>query len=178
MWLAQQVQPDVPYTIALYLEIDHHVDVDRLSSACESAAAHFGLAFVRVDISNGDPVFVADTTLSQRVRCVDLRHSADPIGEAIRWMESDYRKPVDLANDRLTIFVLFRVADDLSYFYLRSHHLLTDGYGATNFIRHVAAGYSAPAPSITPIDFSEYPLIHDADQKYLKSRRFDSDAHY
>jgi len=26
MWLAQQYWPDIPFTIALYLEIDHYVD--------------------------------------------------------------------------------------------------------------------------------------------------------
>src|ERR1700756_3809644 len=120
IWLAQQVWPDVPYNIALYLEINHNVDVDRLSSACESAAAHFGTAFARVDTSNVEPVFIADSTRSPRFLCIDLRDSADPRGEAIRWMESDYRKPVDVATDELLAFVLFRVADDHCYFYLRS----------------------------------------------------------
>jgi amino acid adenylation domain-containing protein len=179
MWLAQQVWSEIPFTIAGYLEIDHHVDVDRLSLACESACARFGWTFVRVDMSNGEPVLIADTTRSQRLRYVDLRHRADPIGDALRWMADDYRKPLDLYNDDLIVFVLFHVADDVSYMYLRSHHLLFDGYGTLNIVRHVGAEYSASSPTITPIDFSEFALIRDADTKYLQSPRFESDgAHW
>ena len=94
-------------------------------------------------------------------------------------MESEYRQPLDLAKDPLFVFVLLRLADHLSYFYLRSHHLVLDGYGAANAVRHIAAVYSGGlAPSTESIDFSDLGLIRDADRKYLQSSRFESDAAY
>ncbi|WP_142283646.1 hypothetical protein, partial [Mycobacterium gordonae] len=40
MWAVQQLRPEVPYDIAGFLAIGHHVEVERLTVACESAAAH------------------------------------------------------------------------------------------------------------------------------------------
>ena len=94
------------------------------------------------------------------------------------WMNTDYRQPIDLVRDRLTNFALLRITDNLSYFYLRTHHVLVDGYGATNLIRHVAAVYSGSLPDTGEVDFSEFALIRDADQKYQQSSRSTSDAEY
>ena len=69
-------------------------------------------------------------------------------------MDEDYRQPVDLFHDRLTNFALLRITDNLSYFYLRTHHVLIDGYGANNLIRHVAAVYSGAVPETGEVNFS------------------------
>ena len=66
----------------------------------------------------------------------------------------------------------------MSYFYLRTHHVLFDGYGANNLIRHIAAVYSGSVPGTGEVDFSEFALIRDADQKYQRSSRSHADAEY
>ncbi len=93
-------------------------------------------------------------------------------------MNNDYRQPVDLVRDRLTDCALLRITDNLSYFYLRTHHVLFDGYGANNFIRYIAAVYSGSAPDTGEVDFSEFALIRDAAQKYQQSSRSHADAEY
>jgi hypothetical protein len=93
-------------------------------------------------------------------------------------MNNDYRRPMDLVRDRLTNFALLRIADNLSYFYVRTHHVLCDGYGAYNFIRHVAAVYSGSVPDTAEVDFSEFALLRDADRKYQQSSRSLADAEY
>nr|WP_166460488.1 condensation domain-containing protein [Mycobacterium paragordonae] len=74
--------------------------------------------------------------------CIDLRAEPDPVEAAHRWMNDNYHRPIDLLGDQLTDLALLRITDNLSYFYLRAHHVLFDGYGAYNFIRHIAAAYS------------------------------------
>ncbi|WP_439117402.1 amino acid adenylation domain-containing protein [Mycobacterium marseillense] len=178
LWAAQQLRPEIPYNFAGYLAIDHDVDADKLMAACESAAARFGTPCARLSLEDGEPVFIVDRTFPLTLCCVDLRAEADPAGAAHSWMEDDYRRPVDLLTDRLINFALLRIADDLSYFYLRTHHVLVDGYGANNIIRHVAAVYSGDRPHTGEVDFSAFALLPEADRKYQQSSRSTADAEY
>src|SRR5271168_3175354 len=156
IWAAQQLRPEVPYNFAAFLAIDHDVDADRLMVACESAATRFGTPCARLSLDDGEPVFIVDRSFPQTLRCIDLRAERDPVAAARSWMNNDYRHPVDLVRDRLTEFALLRITDNLSYFYLRTHHVLFDGYGATNLIGHVAAVYSGSVPDTADVDFSEF----------------------
>jgi len=179
IWAAQQLRPEIPYNFAGYLAIDHHVDAEKLMVACESAVARYGTACARLSLDDGgEPVFVVDRSFPQALCCVDLRAESEPVAAARNWMENDYCRPVDLLGDRLTHFALLRITDDLSYFYLRTHHVLVDGFGANNLIRHVAAVYSGSVAGTADVDFSEFALIRDADLLYRGSSRSRGDAEF
>src|ERR1700722_2107858 len=181
IWAAQQLRPEVPYNFAAFMAIDHDVDADRLTVACEAAATRFGTPCARISLDDGEPVFIVDRSFAQTgiLRCIDLRAECDPVAAASSWMNNDYRQQLDLVRDRLTNFALLRITDNLSYFYLRTHHVLTDGYGANNFIRHVAAVYSGSVPDTAEVvDFSEFALIRDEDRNYQQSSRSRADAEY
>ncbi len=179
IWAAQQLVPEVPFNIAGFMAVDHHVDADRLMVACESAAARFGTPCARLSLANGEPVFMVERSLPQTLRCIDLRAECDPVAAASSWMNNNYRQPIDLVRDRLTDLALLRITDNLSYFYVRTHHILCDGYGANNLFRHIAAVYSGSVAATTAeVDFSEFALIRDADRKYQQSSRSHADAEY
>ncbi|EUA05829.1 condensation domain protein [Mycobacterium kansasii 732] len=181
IWVLQQLWPEVPYVIAGFLAIDHHVDVERLTVACETAAARFGTQCALLSLVDSEPVFMVDRSLPQSLRslrCIDLRAESDPVAAAHSWMNNNYHRPIDLVSEQLTDLALLRITDNLSYFYLRAHHVLFDGYGANNFIQHIAAAYSGSVADITEVDFSEFALIRDADQKYQQSARSHADAEY
>lgn len=179
MWAAQQLQPGVPYNFAGYFAIDHFVDVERLSVACRAAAARFGTPCARLALGDdGEPVFMVDRSFRQTARSIDFRAECDPVAAAHRWMNNEYRQPVDLFRDRLTDFALLRISDEMSYFYLRIHHVLCDGYGALNIVRHIAAVYSGSVEATTEVDFSEFALLREADRKYQESSRSAIDSEY
>lgn len=178
IWAAQQIRPEVPYNFAGYLAIDHAVDAQRLMVACESGAARFGTPCARVALVDGEPVFVVDRTFPENLRCIDFTGEVDPASAAHNWMGDDYRRPLDLACDRLTEFVLLRITGNLSYFYLRTHHVLIDGFGTHNLIRHVAAVYSGAEPHQGEVDFTDFAVIRGADRQYQASTRSHTDAEY
>ncbi|MBF4998024.1 amino acid adenylation domain-containing protein, partial [Nocardia sp. BSTN01] len=178
IWAAQQLRPEVPYNVAAFLTIDHDVDAERLMVACESAATRFGTPCARLSLDDGEPVFIVDRSFPHTLRCIDLRAESDPESAAHDWMDNDYHRPFDVTRDRLTDFVLLRITDDQSYFYLRTHHVLLDGYGADNLMRHIAAVYSGATPVTGEVDFSELDLIRTADRKYQQSSRSRADAEY
>ncbi|WAC90406.1 amino acid adenylation domain-containing protein [Mycobacterium sp. Aquia_213] len=178
IWVAQELRPEVPYNFAGYVEINHDVDAEKLMAACESAATRFGTPCARLTLDASEPVFVLDHSVPQTLQCVDLRAESDAVAAARSWMDDDYRRPVDVVRDRLTNFVLLRITEALSYFYLRVHHVLFDGFGAYSFVRHVAEVYSGAAAHTGEVDFSEFALIRAADEKYQQSSRSHADAEY
>ncbi|TDZ76900.1 non-ribosomal peptide synthetase [Mycobacteroides salmoniphilum] len=178
IWVAQQLRPEVPYNFAGFVTIDHDVDAEKLMVACESMAARFGTPCARLSIEGGEPVFVVDRSFPEIMPCIDLRAERDAVAAARRWMDEEYRRPIDLLSERLTHFALLRIADDLSYFYMRTHHVLLDGYATNNLLRHVAYVYSGSVAAETDVDFSEFAVIREADQKYHQSSRSDADFEY
>ncbi len=178
IWVAQQLRPEVPYNFAGFVTIDHDVDAEKLMVACESMAARFGTPCARLSIEDGEPVFVVDRSFPEAMPCIDMRSERDAVAAARRWMDEEYRRPIDLLSERLTYFALLRIADDLSYFYMRTHHVLLDGYATNNLLRHIAAVYSGSVAAETDVDFSEFAVIRAADQKYQQSSRSDADFEY
>ncbi|QCH24464.1 non-ribosomal peptide synthetase [Mycobacteroides salmoniphilum] len=178
IWVAQQLRPEVPYNFAGFVTIDHDVDAEKLMVACESMAARFGTPCARLSIEDGEPVFVVDRAFPETMPCIDMRAERDAVAAARRWMDEEYRRPIDLLSERLTYFALLRVADDVSYFYMRTHHVLLDGYATNNLLRHIADVYSGSVVAETDVDFSEFSVIREADQKYQQSSRSDADFEY
>ncbi|OHT87963.1 non-ribosomal peptide synthetase [Mycobacteroides saopaulense] len=178
IWVAQQLRPEVPYNFAGFVTIDHDVDAERLMVACESMAARFGTPCARLSLQDGEPVFVVDRSFPETMPCIDLRAEPDAVAAARRWMDEEYRRPVDLLVERLTYFALLRIADELSYFYMRTHHVLLDGYATNNLLRHIADVYSGTVAAETDVDFSEFAVLREADQKYQGSSRSEADFEY
>ncbi|MEU9807292.1 amino acid adenylation domain-containing protein [Mycobacterium sp. NPDC050853] len=178
IWAAQQLRPEVPYNFAGFLTIDHDVDAERLMVACESMAARFGTPCARLSVEDGEPIFVIDRSFPETMHCIDLRAERDAVAAARRWMDEEYRRPIDLLGDRLTHFALLRIADDVSYFYMRTHHVLLDGYATNNLLRHIADVYSGSVAAETEVDFSEFSVIREADLKYRQSSRSAADFEY
>ncbi|WP_231986682.1 condensation domain-containing protein, partial [Mycobacterium sp. 852002-40037_SCH5390672] len=179
IWTAQLLQPEVSYNFAGYVVIDHDVDGEKLTEACKAATRRFGTPCARPSLEDGEPVFIVDRSIPQTLRCIDLRVERDPVAAAGRWMKNDYRQPFNALRDRLCDLALLRITDNLSYFYMRTHHVLFDGYGANNFVRYIAAIYSGSVlDTADVVDFSEFALIRDAELKYQQSSRCDADAEY
>ncbi|MCW2661376.1 MAG: hypothetical protein JWP83_2528, partial [Mycobacterium sp.] len=179
IWAAQQLQPETPYNFGAFLAVDHHVDAERLMLACEAAATRFGTPCARLSVEDGEPVFIVDRSFPKALRIINLQNEPDAVAAARSWMNNDYRRPIDLVRDRLIEFVLLRITGQLSYFYLRTHHVLFDGFGADNLIRHVAAVYSGSVPPDTgEVDFSAFGLIRESERKYQGSSRSRADAEY
>src|SRR5262249_26780049 len=71
-----------------------------------------------------------------------------------------------------------RLADNLSYFYLRTHHVICDGYGANSFIRHIAAVYSGAVADTGEVDFSGVSVLRGGGRGDQESSRSRVDAEY
>ncbi|MGO3326350.1 amino acid adenylation domain-containing protein [Gordonia sp. (in: high G+C Gram-positive bacteria)] len=147
MWFAENMSPDYSVNVAQYLDIrdvDRRLDVDLFDSIHHESARELQSAFTRLVDNDGELMQTIDFSLPFTLEHIDFRSHEDPVAAAEDWMNTDYRRPVDLlARVPLARAGLLRVADDRVFWYLRGHHLLMDGVAALNNVLWLVDRYNA-----------------------------------
>ncbi|WP_067540207.1 non-ribosomal peptide synthetase [Nocardia crassostreae] len=146
-WVAQQLYPEVPNTVALYLELRGPFEVEALRECAGKAAWELQSPHVRFRLDGGYPRQVLDPDAFAPMDYEDLTDHPDPEAAALVWMEHDHASALDLLTDRLTVARLFRVDDGVHLLYLRSHHIVLDGLGAASVLQRTFELYSATMDS-------------------------------
>ncbi|MEU4344825.1 amino acid adenylation domain-containing protein, partial [Nocardia sp. NPDC023852] len=182
IWYAQHVDPHVPINIAQYVDLHGELDLEVLREALIRASDELGSGFLRIVERDGEPYQYIDYTIpdSDKVYYVDLRGEADPEAAAMAWMRAEYGRPLNLTEDRLMRIAGLQLADDHWYWYLRSHHIALDGFGAMTNLGRVAEHYTAilNGTEATPAKATGLRTLYDQEIAYRGSTRFDSDKAY
>ncbi|MFE9580771.1 amino acid adenylation domain-containing protein [Nocardia sp. NPDC006044] len=142
-WVAQQLQPAVPITVAMYLDLSGPLDVALMSRCARRAARELQSPNLRFRLVDGYPQQYVDATAELSMRVVDVTDRTDPVAAAQEQMERDYNAPLDPLADDLTVATVFRTAPDHHLLYLRSHHIVVDGVGAAAVLRRTGELYRA-----------------------------------
>ncbi|WP_083870788.1 non-ribosomal peptide synthetase [Nocardia aobensis] len=180
LWYAQRIRPDVPLTIAQYVEIHGDLDVGRLLYSIERFGAETQVGQLRVVEIDGVPQQVVDSAHRPGWARIDLRKEPDPRAAALRWMNEHASSPIDIEHEPLTINVVLRVGDQDYIWYCRAHHIVIDGYGAMNALTRTAEIYTALENHTEPSVSRATPLaeIYAGESRYRESSRFRADQEY
>ncbi len=111
---------------------------------------------------------------------LDLRGEPDPLAAAQQWMRSEMRVPIALQDPTLFRFALIRVADELTIWFQKCHHIIIDATGRRLLSERTAcryralrAGVGVPAlQAATPED------VLDAERRYAASDSHELDRAY
>lgn len=143
-WVAQELYPEVPNTVAMYLEIRGPLRAELLRECTARAAWELQSPHLRFRLSGGYPEQFLDPDAFAPMGSQDL--TARPVPAAIalaaEWMEREHSSPLNLFSDRLTVATLFHVGPDIHLLYLRSHHIVLDGLGAAVVLRRAVELYT------------------------------------
>ena len=142
-WLAQQMHPNAPVTVAMYLDIEGAFDVGLAKQCARRAARELESPQLRLCVVDGYPRQYVDSEAQLRFDTLDLTSEANPVAAALDRMECDYSAPLDPLTEELTVAVVFAVAPNRHLLYLRSHHIVLDGVGAAAVLRRTAELYRA-----------------------------------
>ncbi|GAB0104123.1 non-ribosomal peptide synthetase [Nocardia sp. JMUB6875] len=181
-WVAQQLFPAVPNTVALYLELTGALERELLQECGARAARELESPLLRFRLVDGLPRQYADPEAFEPAPFVDLRDNTDPLGAALELMEADYGSPLDLLTDPLTVATVYRLGAERHLLYLRSHHIVLDGLGAAALLRRTTELYSATldseaAPRNEPSFLTVAEILED-EREYLGSARCRIDREY
>ncbi|UFS98656.1 non-ribosomal peptide synthetase [Nocardia huaxiensis] len=180
LWYAQRIRPDIPLTIAQYVDIHGDLDVGRLLYAIERFGSEAEVGHVRLLEIDGVPHQVVDPTWRPGWARIDLREEPDPRAAALAWMNDHASSPIDIENDPLTINVVLRTGDSDWIWYTRGHHIVIDGYGAMNATTRAAEIYTALENQTEPVVSRATPLatIYGDESRYRETSRFRADGDY
>ncbi len=146
IWFAQQLdEGGAAFITAECLELRGPVDLDLLASAIRTAVDEAEGLHVRLDTDGELPVQRPHAPGDWPLPVVDLRDEEDPDAAVLAWTRSAWRRPLDLATDRLFDEALLRVADDRTAWFQRVHHLAADAMGLSLIARRAAEIHSALA---------------------------------
>ncbi len=177
LWYAQRLAPDNPaFNTAHAVWIEGALDVAAFARAADQAAQEAeALALRIVEDAQGVPGQWLDPQHTPTLQVLDLSDQPDPAAAAREAMQRDRLSPVDPARDRLSQQRLFLLGPARSVWYLRVHHLATDGYGMGLLTERVCALYAGhpQQAAVAPLQ----PVLEE-DTQYRDSERRTRDAAY
>ncbi|MET7771004.1 amino acid adenylation domain-containing protein [Nocardia sp. NPDC005366] len=180
LWYAQRIRPDVPLTIAQYIEFRGDLDIGRLLYAAERYGAESQAGYVRLIEIDGVPHQYIDLNWRPGWGRMDLRDEDDPRAAALQWMHEHAGSPIDVEHDPLNTNVILRVGDAEYFWYARAHHIVIDGYGSMTAMTRVAEIYTALEDRTEPTvsRATDLAAIYAGESAYRASKRFVSDRDY
>ena len=178
LWYAQELQPEIPYTIAQYLELRGDLDTRLIRAACEQAARDVESGFLFLERIGNHTYQTVRPDVPDSVGYVDLRGSEDPEGAAHRWMTRRYSRRLDPLRDRLIGTTLLQLADDRFFLSSYAHHIALDGHGAMVMLARSAELYTAwvdgaeapPFRGLTVARLREMDAAYEVSDRRLRDR--------
>ncbi len=134
-WLLDPAAPT--FRVADLVEITGDVDLAAFAEAVERTLADVQALSWRI-VEDADGWCQEEAAAQPRVDVRDVRSDADPRATARAWIDADLAVDDGSFGDAQ---VLWRIADDVVWWYQRYHHARVDGWSVAAITRRVARRY-------------------------------------
>ncbi|ROP35987.1 non-ribosomal peptide synthetase [Saccharothrix texasensis] len=178
IWYGQRLNPDNVFVMSEYLEIHGAVDVALFEEALRRTVLEAETVQVRfAEDADGVWQFLAP---DPHLHYFDHTDRADPVGDAVAWMDDDLYRPMDLERGPLSVDALFKVDTDRYLYYQRNHHVIADGVSGRIFTDRLATVYSAlvAGEEVPPGAFATLQQYLDDDAAYRASDTYRRDQEH
>src|ERR1700712_133403 len=145
LWFAQELIGKVAANnIAELITINGLVDEGKFRDAVRVTILEAESLRVRIE-QVGEEIFQRlDPDRDPQVATIDVSGDPDAVTTIKDWVSLDLGRSVNFdAGDPLYTFALFKVSSEKYIWYLRSHHVVCDGYSGMLVARRVAEIYTA-----------------------------------
>ncbi|MGV9672577.1 amino acid adenylation domain-containing protein [Gordonia sp. NPDC003504] len=175
IYYAQQLDPDVPMSVAAYAEFHDAIDgeVMRRAVAATAAETESGLLTL-VDTEDGEPLVRVDRDRVIPLGRRDFSSEPDPRAAALAWIDDHRSRSTDLMTDSLLETYLLTLGPQHHIWYCWGHHLAFDGYAAMYMMLRVAAHYTALSDDVTvaPATTASMSQVAEIDRTWRESDRY------
>lgn len=175
LWYAQRLAlAPAAFNTAHAVWLDGPLDIVRFSAAADQMATEAqSLALRFAERADGVPEQWRDTAHVPHLQVVDVSGERDPAQSARAAMDRDRLTPVDPQRDRIAQQRLFVLGPQKHVWYLRVHHLATDGYGMALAGERLCALYAGEEAQAALQPWS--PVLEE-DAAYCRGERRSTDA--
>jgi amino acid adenylation domain-containing protein len=183
IYYAQLLDPEVPMSVAAFVEFHGEIDPGLLARAVADTAGETESGLLRLAEAESDdqePRVIVDHGRRVELGRRDFTDQDDPRAAALAWIDEHRARTVDLFADPLLETHLLRIGPNHAIWYCWGHHLAFDGYAAMYMMVRVAQRYTAFTSAVAVPDASVATLaqIADLDAQYRSSTRFTEDRNY
>jgi surfactin family lipopeptide synthetase A len=110
-------------------------------------------------------------------RYLDFSHYEDSLERGLDWMQSDIKHKRALAEEIFTCRI-FKLADNKHYWYVKTHHIIFDGFSMSLFFEKVAKVYNdtlSEEELLIKEPVYNYSKFIDWERKYKESPKYNQD---
>ncbi|MFI9511284.1 amino acid adenylation domain-containing protein [Nocardia sp. NPDC052566] len=182
VWLSQQLDHDVPFNLAVYLDISSEIeiDLDTMCAAARQMISETPTLLVNAVTEAGAPRLIRRELGAWTPTVVDLAGSGTAPDDAMRLMAELAQTGFDLEHDYLFRIHLIRQSAQRIFICYVSHHIVSDGAAAALLAGRLLELYSAAvsgtaAPVVTNLDIAAF---HADSTRYRESERFGRDRDF
>ncbi|WP_018180537.1 non-ribosomal peptide synthetase [Jongsikchunia kroppenstedtii] len=182
IYYAQLLDPEVPMSVAAFVEFHAAVDPTVMDRAVADTADETESGLLRLVKPEDDtePRVLVDRDRRIELGRRDFSDADDPRAAALAWIDEHRARTVDLFADPLLETYLLRLGPDHTIWYCWGHHLAFDGYAAMYMMVRVAQRYTAitGATEVPGAAVATIAEIAEIDRAYRDSSRFAEDREY
>ncbi|MCW3467115.1 non-ribosomal peptide synthetase [Chitinophaga nivalis] len=146
VYVDQLINPDVVYyNIGGYIQLVGKLDKEKLLEAVRSLPQIFDVLKMRFDLSDPVPTgYVVDDYTEMELPELDF-HAKGMSREACdQWVTEQLATPFTFDKSKLLIDqYLIKISEEEHWFYQKTHHLVSDGFGTSALNQYVAQRYKA-----------------------------------
>lgn len=137
-------------------------------------------ARIQITERNSDVFQYFEPYSRRRLRVLDFSGNGDPKLAASVWAETEFRKPFVLLEEPLFEFAMVKASEDLNGYFIKVHHLVSDGWSFQIMTEHIYRYYSKlrSGQRIEPEQGNGYADYIAEEQDYLCSARYEKSKHY
>ncbi len=160
MWFLDQWKPDSSlYNIPGAWRLRGPLDVGALRQSLQTIVQRHEVLRTRFKAVADEPVQVIDPTAVVELPVIDLSALPDAEREIETWriLETEGKRPFDLANGPLMRSLLIKLDAETHVWFRNVHHIAYDGWSANVFFRELQELYQAFAQGET-VELPELPL--------------------
>ncbi|GLZ29182.1 hypothetical protein Lesp02_13720 [Lentzea sp. NBRC 105346] len=174
IWFAQQLDPANPtYDNAQYLDIRGPVNIGLLREAVRRTVLEVDSCHCRFT-EDADGVW--QTVVRDHDWAPEIVHTEEPHA----WMREQLTETFDLAGGPLISFAILPVDAGRTLLYLRTHHLVTDGFGGALLVRRITEIYTAleNGTDYPPTESGSLQRVLEDDAAYQSSEQYTKDREF
>jgi amino acid adenylation domain-containing protein len=171
LWFLEQMTPGTAvYNIPIGLRVAGLLDVSALREAIDAIVARHAVLRTTYRLVGDEPaqVVLASGAIPFHVVGLDGRPDREREDEGRRILREEARRPFDLTRDAMIRCLVIRHAEGDHAVLITMHHIASDGWSMTIFMREltelyvaIKAGRPSPLPDL-PIQYTDYAAFQRA----------------
>ncbi|MCW8090694.1 condensation domain-containing protein, partial [Alteromonas sp. ASW11-130] len=163
------------YNIGGYIKCSG-IDIDRMQAAHKQLALSHDVFGIRIVQRQETVCQYISEDRSFELPVYDFSKEGNPEQHAIDWLNQRFQQKIDFIDRQLCFGYLLKLTKEDYWYVGLSHHLAMDGWGFSNWSYKLAEYYNKPDQKlVVEQEGLSYQEMSESDQKYLKSKRYESD---